>query len=255
MKLKEGKQKCVKNIGLSSIDSVNITTKFVEIAVSPDFSIKFSFVLEIYCKTFEICNFCFENEEYARSFFVKLQEHCFNGPAKTFAFFPQRESQELTHWEIFSWDDEFIRLRLDPNSWRTSTANSSFKICESYPPSFIVPAQVSDSRTSFSSSFSFLSLSFPSPPFPSSLSLFIFPPSFFLFPSPFPTFSPSLPSPSFPSLPTTFLAVPFSQLKDRNCISPSLHLLSLPFLSCRTPFSLVPSSLSAAFCHSIPPFQ
>lgn len=103
--------------------------------------------LEVQCKNFQVLQFAFHKEKSATACYDVLQKLCFGqSQLACFAFsnlqFPTRKYGN--GWDIFSWEEEYKRLQLDPTEWRITNANANYELCKSYPSQFIVPTEISD---------------------------------------------------------------------------------------------------------------
>ena len=105
--------------------------------------------LEVQTKNFQVFQFAFHKSHSATICHDVLYKLCFGeSQLGCFAFansqFPVKNF-ETNGWNLFSWEEEYRRLKLDPNEWRITDANINFELCKSYPSKFIVPAKITDS--------------------------------------------------------------------------------------------------------------
>lgn len=127
------------------------------------------FVLQINCKYGRVFKVTAEKSETACEWFKKLSQKTVAQRSVNDVFawrFAKAAKQQAPCW--LKWDastgdvescadDDFIRLGFNAQNWRISNANKNFELCETYPPSVIVPKAVTDEELRSASEGRFLS--------------------------------------------------------------------------------------------------
>jgi len=103
--------------------------------------------INIVCKTSRRISFQFSSEQDAAEFFERINELCLlRSVQNCFAFsYKEKIQSDVDGWNLFSWQDEFRRLKLNPKLWKIFKQSQKFELCSSYPQQIIVPSSISKS--------------------------------------------------------------------------------------------------------------